>query len=322
MSELQKPERNEKNQDYGRASEVAKDGPSPRVAEWEPIHEAIRQIESTLTEVDHIENECGGGLTGLRNAHVVQQAALNDLRDKLIAAIVAATREEAKSEANHDAGENESSTDKPKFPNQNLAQPETTQEDLGEPEKCEDTESVCSDCGEHPKKWRGWGETCENIECSGTYGKANPSPPRRVDTSQVNAVIRSAQGHGPATSKQGAADLKNLAESVARAAQPVPIQGEGPYRVEMRDGHGGPICVLVGPAYEHGVELDDQPLNAFAVVANAAHQAGASSKDQVVEAAAAVVFASKHRAHDPIALHRLIQEDLATALNPNSETEK
>ena len=53
---------------------------------------------------------------------------------------------------------------------------------------------------------------------------------------------------------------------------PQPEKREGPYAVEMREGHGGPICVLVGPGDE--VELDDQPLNAYAIVANAAYLAG------------------------------------------------
>ena len=36
-----------------------------------------------------------------------------------------------------------------------------------------DEETVCTECGEHPRKWRHFGDPCEDIECSGIYAAAN-----------------------------------------------------------------------------------------------------------------------------------------------------
>ena len=51
------------------------------------VHEVIRNIESSLNEVDYIENEVGGGIAGLRQAHGVQSTALNQARQDLIVVV-------------------------------------------------------------------------------------------------------------------------------------------------------------------------------------------------------------------------------------------
>ena len=125
------------------------------------------------------------------------------------------------------------------------------------------------------------------------------------------------------------------------AAQPVPIQGEGPYKVERRISNmdNAQVYVLTGPTITADEYLTPSFPYAAAKDLNAAylegHQAGASSKDQVVEAAEEMVselgdfrrwFGGRTDAYEiwqefNQSLNKPTNK-LAAALNPNSETEK
>ena len=118
------------------------------------------------------------------------------------------------------------------------------------------------------------------------------------------------------------------------AAQPVPIQGEGPYGVDGTNGSGfyvtGPT--LTTPDTNYAFKSDAQKK---ADELNIIFKAGASSKDQVVEAAKEMVselgdfrrwFGGRTDAYEiwqefNQSLNKPTNK-LATALNPNSETEK
>ncbi len=330
MTELQKPERNEKDQDYGRASEVAKDGPTSRVAERLRIAD---QIRSMLMRAD-----MPGGTEG--SALEMLATELNGLERGLRANPVTATREQtAEGNANHDTGPQANNPETPEL-------------------------SKCEDCGGsrilHSLNGIDW------VHCPFCTGKANPSPPTQPDQPtgtifdldifreklerRANSVEGSTTtnvfepygevqtGDRMAEELRGiAAELKTLIDNCMKqyvhTAQPVPIQGEGPYRFGD--------SIYIG---EHGRLDGTTPLIGYRepAIANAAwkegHQAGASSRDQVVEAAAvqkivAYMFEEAGRARSdgyPNIAHAYEtaasmlenSKNLITVLNPNSETEK
>ena len=396
-------ERNEKDQDYGRASEVAKDGPSPRVAEWQPIETApYKDFVEVLLLVDD-SPLIGQWLPKTTWNDGEQDGWYDQDSDKVNPTdwMPLPKRPATKSEVNHDAGENESSTDKP-----------------------------CPNChAYHQDDVLIEHETCDRPNCT---GKANPSPPTQPDREKKIIVDWHLNGDGRAYIAVGdkifdfengdddtpiieaikyaltEAFLSGVTFTVNRAiqppvAQPVPIQGEGDALMpEQREAKREPEAVEYGTPFvpddprfklrkppEVPPSPDaDQKLGPWkegdriqiapdthtgdnrtpltereAAIANiaarieACHEATLedavpSSKDQVVEAAAAHeydlidvdrILKAIHKAGDNLndwlvdnngdpedlvcrddwypEIER-ITNALATALNPNSETEK